>query len=1000
MVAWVSKAWTDYERQLPVFYREALGRLLCLEHFRNLIETQDIDAGTTVYTDHAPSTYVGSLSNKGRLSTWKIHETSDLIATVQTLYKAGEHLGPPHGLADPLSRLPRGNVLHRLQLPALLKILMDNLPPEIKELRSMRVNAEKDTTIAARIVQRWRTPTNPISTIRGSAGKPDFLIVTPYADKITHQVADYIRRDQPFAALVPTDLLNEIEKDKNGKIDEQVKRKRQRVANIVVSSVNLTWLISWPGLELDGNCKILFSKSQEKDTHVEDQPDGFDMMALKALNEEMSNFALTRSQARQRDTNRRTSRTASVSDNGQAPCQRHQRSSALDPLSFSSSPRPEPLSAWVGKQSASDAPPNSTVLTDSPGLIKGLMHVKGGSGRLRILVPESQRVRLIKQEHQVLLHVGSRRVLDALEQRYYWPNMKELVHEICTSCPDCQKAKVRRQQLHKEFKEAGDKGLPLPRQQYGIDFYGHANGEILVAIDLCTREVLLWFLRDRKQDTVARALLTGLIFQKGVPMVFRSDEASEFVGGVVAAMNTYLGIEQISTGGYNPRANAIAERFMATLGHMLRVCSDSEYKNIQQYLQCIAFAHNCTFNSQIEATPFEVGHGLPARTVTEARMSLPKLSLTSEEGMPVQISANWEKSVHVKTLELATRLATVAQAHSQWHRRKTAQKLNQAGKTIDESLLKIGDSVYFYRPPSQNEVLANGRKKKHLYHYHGPARIVKKLRDRQYEIEYTYTTKQGKSRTVTFQRDASMLVPEKHSVLITEDFDPMASITPSKPVRHDSNLPLEEGEVIICKDDPRGQEWYLAEVKQVLPRQLKLQYFSAYTPALENHAQQSPAARGTRLRQTRFRRTWFIRSGKHRGKATLKPPFPHNPSLRTWEGPLFDNEYPDCILVRNVQMDAEGRLSEETINLAQELEIPHARIVAVEDEQNVEAEEGTTPPLFLFAQQPLCECSKCTSLLSKRKRARAEKHGERPHSARNGKKARTSSLAIQHPVEQ
>ena len=127
-------------------------------------------------------------------------------------------------------------------------------------------------------------------------------------------------------------------------------------------------------------------------------------------------------------------------------------------------------------------------------------------------------------------------------------------------------------------------------------------------------------------------------------------------------------------------------------------------------------------------------------------MSLPKLSLTSEEGMPVQISANWEKSVHKKTLELATRLTSVAQAHSQWHRRKTAQKLNQAGKTIDENLLKVGDNVYFYRPPSQKEVLTHGRKKKHLFHYHGPAKIVRKLRNRQYEINIP--TKLSKERNV------------------------------------------------------------------------------------------------------------------------------------------------------------------------------------------------------------------------------------------------------------
>ncbi len=91
VVEWVSKAWTEFEKELPVFYREALARLLCLEHFRNLIETQALDTGTTVYTDHAPSTYVGSLSNKRRLSTWRIHETSDLTGIVQeTLYKAGQ----------------------------------------------------------------------------------------------------------------------------------------------------------------------------------------------------------------------------------------------------------------------------------------------------------------------------------------------------------------------------------------------------------------------------------------------------------------------------------------------------------------------------------------------------------------------------------------------------------------------------------------------------------------------------------------------------------------------------------------------------------------------------------------------------------------------------------------------------------------------------------------------------------------------------------------------
>ncbi len=106
---------------------------------------------------------------------------------------------------------------------------------------------------------------------------------------------------------------------------------------------------------------------------------------------------------------------------------------------------------------------------------------------------------------------------------------------------------MRRQNPAAAFQQAELDDIPLPRQAYGIDFYGHAKGEILVAIDLCTREAMLWFLPNRRQENIARALLTGLIFQKGVPLIFRNDEAAELVAGTVAAMSSYLGIQQEDT---------------------------------------------------------------------------------------------------------------------------------------------------------------------------------------------------------------------------------------------------------------------------------------------------------------------------------------------------------------------------------------------------------------------------------------------------------------------
>jgi hypothetical protein len=96
--------------------------------------------------------------------------------TLQGSYKPStrpDSILVPVGLADPLSRMPRGEQFHRLELPALLAELLQRLPDSIRTAHSIRVTVEKDAHLATRIVQRWRVPKNPISNVR-SDDKEDF----------------------------------------------------------------------------------------------------------------------------------------------------------------------------------------------------------------------------------------------------------------------------------------------------------------------------------------------------------------------------------------------------------------------------------------------------------------------------------------------------------------------------------------------------------------------------------------------------------------------------------------------------------------------------------------------------------------------------------------------------------------------------------------------------------------------------------------------------------
>ena len=347
-------------------------------------------------------------------------------------------------------------------------------------------------------------------------------------------------------------------------------------------------------------------------------------------------------------------------------------------------PRVLPEKEWAGKQFASQNIPKAVhkqIVSDLPGFPKGLYAVCSGiHSTPKIIVPVSEQKKLALRTHLELIHQGPNGMSQQLSKNYYWPNMKNTIKEVYDSCKRCKKANVRRRQLISEFEKRSLQDLAGPRQSYGFDFYGIGGkqpGNILVIVGLCTREVTLRYAKNRDQKTVVNIIIDNIIFQKGVPLTFRSDNAPELVEGVVKELNTYLGINHVKTGGYNPRGNSICERVNATIGAMLRKCDDDHYNNIKTYLPAMQFAINTTYNSVLNCTPFEAGHGLPARTISQARTDANRIQFNAEEGRSGDdmndVSSRFDESVVKKIMELAMIFSEHAKTQSEWHRRMASQ---------------------------------------------------------------------------------------------------------------------------------------------------------------------------------------------------------------------------------------------------------------------------------------------------------------------------------------
>jgi hypothetical protein len=159
---------------------------------------------------------------------------------------------------------------------------------------------------------------------------------------------------------------------------------------------------------------------------------------------------------------------------------------------ISTSAPPLPIERWPALQDPEDMAPNRVQVPKEEiktGLPSDLIILRDKNGRQRILVPRTT----------TMLHVKGTRVLHELSRSYFWPKMAEEIKALCNACIVCKRASIQRQNLSSTFRQADHKDMPLPRQAYGIDFYGHEKGEILVAVDLCKREVSLWFLPNREQ---------------------------------------------------------------------------------------------------------------------------------------------------------------------------------------------------------------------------------------------------------------------------------------------------------------------------------------------------------------------------------------------------------------------------------------------------------------------------------------------------------------------
>ena len=344
-----------------------------------------------------------------------------------------------------------------------------------------------------------------------------------------------------------------------------------------------------------------------------------------------------------------------------------------------------------------------------------------GQAVWQAVIPLRQRRTVLRFSHDIKAsgHLGIKKTLGRIRQRFYWPGLQNDVKMYVNGCEICAKRKGP-SRTKKAPMQITRSGYPLER--IAVDILGElpqtesGNKNILVISDYFTKWTESFPMSNMEASTVASIMIKEFISRFGIPKTIHSDQGSQFVSKLFLEMCRLLQIEKTRTTPYHPESDGMVERFNRTLCTMLSAFVDENHKNWDSLLPFVMMAYRA---AEHETT------GVSPNVMMLGRETTTPLEILYE--MPPRI-----KSVPVN--QWVWELQEAMESAHKYVRTYTGKSILRQKKLHDTSLsyetFEKGDQVYVFFP-----VKKVGCSSKFASYWRGPFEVKDKLSDVLYKVD-------------------------------------------------------------------------------------------------------------------------------------------------------------------------------------------------------------------------------------------------------------------------
>ncbi len=346
----------------------------------------------------------------------------------------------------------------------------------------------------------------------------------------------------------------------------------------------------------------------------------------------------------------------------------------------------------------------------------------------KLVIPQQLRSMVFNNlhKHRTAGHLGEKKTINRIGERYWWVNWRAFVTQGCKKCDSCAAKKPPRKTPRAPMKIYN---VGAPMERIAIDVMGplpesdRGNKYILVVGDHFTKWMEAYAMPNQEAITVARVLAEEFICRYGVPRIIHSDQGRNFESTLFTELCKLLDIDKVRSSALHAQTNGMVERQNKVIQNMLSMFVATNQRDWDVHLPYMMMAYRSATHESVKCSPNEMVFG---RSV--------ELPIDIILGRPPE-EPNIHSTEYIQNLQSKLELVH-AYARQNLTIASQKQKKYYDHRCDRRPLFERGDAVWLHNPQRKKGVCP-----KLSLQWEGPYLVVERLCDVVFKIQRNLRSK-------------------------------------------------------------------------------------------------------------------------------------------------------------------------------------------------------------------------------------------------------------------